>query len=220
MAILADWQAYFNSRPSARGDPCWEAIKGGSKIFQFTPLREGRLYRRMHKARGVYFNSRPSARGDLNFVYSTQVFTFQFTPLREGRPGGRGFLFARLKFQFTPLREGRPPCSGDWWRSAYFNSRPSARGDRDAFGYSPILTHFNSRPSARGDRDAFGYSPILTHFNSRPSARGDSSGFSNIWHLLFQFTPLREGRRQLISLNGFSVFISIHAPPRGATSGV
>ena len=62
----------------------------------------------MHKARGVYFNSRPSARGDLNFVYSTQVFTFQFTPLREGRPGGRGFLFARLKFQFTPLREGRP----------------------------------------------------------------------------------------------------------------
>ena len=198
MAILADWQAYFNSRPSARGDPCWEAIKGGSKIFQFTPLREGRLYRRMHKARGVYFNSRPSARGDLNFVYSTQVFTFQFTPLREGRPGGRGFLFARLKFQFTPLREGRPPCSGDWWRSAYFNSRPSARGDRDAFGYSPILTHFNSRPSARGD----------------------SSGFSNIWHLLFQFTPLREGRRQLISLNGFSVFISIHAPPRGATSGV
>ena len=195
MAILADWQAYFNSRPSARGDPCWEAIKGGSKIFQFTPLREGRLYRRMHKARGVYFNSRPSARGDLNFVYSTQVFTFQFTPLREGRPGGRGFLFARLKFQFTPLREGRPPCSGDWWRSAYFNSRPSARGDRDAFGYSPILTHFNSRPSARGD----------------------SSGFSNIWHLLFQFTPLREGRPVGFDLTPVLHHISIHAPPRGAT---
>ena len=97
---------YFNSRPSARGDTRTKPISTAA-AFQFTPLREGRLYRRMHKARGVYFNSRPSARGDLNFVYSTQVFTFQFTPLREGRPGGRGFLFARLKFQFTPLREGR-----------------------------------------------------------------------------------------------------------------
>ena len=78
----------FNSRPSARGDRhasgqsrdvdisihapprgatccrCIIAVPGG--IFQFTPLREGRLgwflYRPM---RTMYFNSRPSARGDL-----------------------------------------------------------------------------------------------------------------------------------------------------------
>ena len=34
------------------------------------------------------------------------------------------------------------------------------------------------------------------HFNSRPSARGDLAGSGGCWRaLLFQFTPLREGRR-------------------------
>ena len=33
---------YFNSRPSARGDTSALAIATGQKVFQFTPLREGR----------------------------------------------------------------------------------------------------------------------------------------------------------------------------------
>ena len=56
--------AYFNSRPSARGDKM-EVIKLGVMLaFQFTPLREGRP-----EANDQHWGS-PK---------------FQFTPLREGR---------------------------------------------------------------------------------------------------------------------------------------
>ena len=57
-------KGYFNSRPSARGDRngCACRVVGG--IFQFTPLREGRLVTQSGKSRARNFNSRPSARGD------------------------------------------------------------------------------------------------------------------------------------------------------------
>ena len=120
---------YFNSRPSARGDKLqryrqqtvlisihapprgatsefYKAAAAG--IFQFTPLREGRLLRKSR---------------------SEHPCSFQFTPLREGRhvatrknnvfenisihapPRGATRALARQAastlFQFTPLREGR-----------------------------------------------------------------------------------------------------------------
>ena len=83
--------ANFNSRPSARGDAAWCSALGDnglisihapprgatyddgtrvlkSYLFQFTPLREGRLLFTMCIISPVYFNSRPSARGDLTDV--------------------------------------------------------------------------------------------------------------------------------------------------------
>ena len=56
------------------------------------------------------------------------------------------------------------------------------------------------------------------YFNSRPSARGDARlTVAVAICTLFQFTPLREGRRLFsIVFVGISA-ISIHAPPRGAT---
>ena len=58
------------------------------------------------------------------------------------------------------------------------------------------------------------------NFNSRPSARGDvimiTKGFPQ---RVFQFTPLREGRRVRVLVAAIIGAISIHAPPRGATSG-
>ena len=76
---------YFNSRPSARGDAKNEVLATG-KIFQFTPLREGRP----------------------GYPASTaQPMAFQFTPLREGRPIPYRLQYSALAFQFTPLREGR-----------------------------------------------------------------------------------------------------------------
>ena len=103
-------------------------------------------------------------------------------------------------------------------RRWYFNSRPSARGDkmlRNRMNWNIISIHapprgatppaaarsrgqnFNSRPSARGDRSCASSSSAHMHFNSRPSARGDmrSAGF------------IRS-----------HTMISIHAPPRGATT--
>ena len=81
----AAW-AYFNSRPSARGD--WNETHVGKTHpkFQFTPLREGRL-------------TCPSQ------IPSSLIF--QFTPLREGRRAPSSFQDTLIVFQFTPLREGR-----------------------------------------------------------------------------------------------------------------
>ena len=56
------------------------------------------------------------------------------------------------------------------------------------------------------------------NFNSRPSARGDLFLFQHFPNLaLFQFTPLREGRRYNGKVDMKIILISIHAPPRGAT---
>ena len=58
-----------------------------------------------------------------------------------------------------------------------------------------IVPDFNSRPSARGDRFFQRILRWLKNFNSRPSARGDKIG----------------------TKPADSKYISIHAPPRGAT---
>ena len=165
------------------------------QLFQFTPLREGRLKTeaihrfmwvisihapprgatkaRLATAWHPYFNSRPSARGD--------------PPLTQRRKPS--------KFQFTPLREGRPLSGSRHPQPENFNSRPSARGD----GYAQLkpqgTSYFNSRPSARGDAADLQKKEDAEYFNSRPSARGDDESDKH--------------KR--------SLFISIHAPPRGAT---
>ena len=230
--------SHFNSRPSARGDVrvLVAAIIGAISIhapprgatlvfcssfafcpFQFTPLREGRRYTRATSWIQSNFNSRPSARGDANVQ-----------PLLLGN-----------KFQFTPLREGRQRSSRQIRRACYFNSRPSARGDSTKSRASSGSTNFNSRPSARGDFCSSGrtwVSAISIHAPPRGATRGvrNSLGdkifqftplregrrlrFLHAPHsLLFQFTPLREGRRGVSVHHGADGKISIHAPPRGAT---
>ena len=125
-------------------------------------------------------------------------------------------------------------------RSNDFNSRPSARGDLRRTRFWRLARYFNSRPSARGDvrtwsnwdgtsisihappRGAtkrWGFSARCTaNFNSRPSARGDRVQSTNQSGLRpFQFTPLREGRPEQSATRCLTHFISIHAPPRGAT---
>ena len=59
---------------------------------------------------------------------------------------------------------------------------------------------------------------IMLYFNSRPSARGDEFAHLYLWREIFQFTPLREGRRGGVFRRALVEAISIHAPPRGATS--
>ena len=57
------------------------------------------------------------------------------------------------------------------------------------------MYYFNSRPSARGDDGERVRFAAWCYFNSRPSARGD----------------------KMTTLTRDEVWISIHAPPRGAT---
>ena len=143
-------------------------------------------------------------------------------------------------FQFTPLREGRRPLSSRGFINIYFNSRPSARGDETGI-HMRDCARISIHAPPRGATIAWvngGFSGLISihapprgatskvsgavrqgiYFNSRPSARGDVlSCFVPAWTCLFQFTPLREGRRGPQGIGKSTLLISIHAPPRGAT---
>ena len=142
------------------------------------------------------FNSRPSARGDGAGATATyQRDVFQFTPLREGRQAAEAVNEAYVTFQFTPLREGRRAAGADGSHSGNFNSRPSARGDFRNYATQEVnLISIHAPP--RGATNL---------------AVGSSADYT------FQFTPLREGRRDSNAAGDGQDAISIHAPPRGAT---
>ena len=188
--------------------------------FQFTPLREGR--RKLSAA-------------------LSQTKTFQFTPLREGRRKVCVIGSVSVRFQFTPLREGRRNQNAAGAGGRYFNSRPSARGDTNTYGAISYYVIFQFTPLREGRRNnsrlrismkRFQFTPLREgrrngsfnrnwkfYFNSRPSARGDAF----VWlalsqEYLFQFTPLREGRQDSRCVLADRRRISIHAPPRGATT--
>ena len=122
----------------------------------------------------------------------------------------------REKFQFTPLREGRRYSGSGRTTCCNFNSRPSARGDGGC-----TRNHL--------------FQGISIH---APPRGATCQALFNYPEILFQFTPLREGRPHS-SLHCVMPFyfnsrpsargdpvpapapapvkISIHAPPRGAT---
>ena len=171
-----------------------------------------------HKRQLFYFNSRPSARGD-------------DTP--APRPGSRAISI------HAPPR-GATPTSSHSSLGINFNSRPSARGDSmKVFMKESLRISIHAPPRgatmpgfASGSPCLFQFTPLregrrrfngghlhLQHFNSRPSARGDSrSASTGLTCSKFQFTPLREGRRRCGANKGGEPHISIHAPPRGATT--
>ena len=77
-----------------------------------------------------------------------------------------------------------------------FNSRPSARGDPCSKWFERSADDFNSRPSARGDSTyaalcALGY--ISIHAPPRGATKADMRQV--LTPIIFQFTPLREGRQ-------------------------
>ena len=233
----------FNSRPSARGDVLETETDFYRQKFQFTPLREGRrlmpCWRHQRRfisihapPRGATCGRPPSPqsgrpisihappRGATLYQRETTPLQvgFQFTPLREGRRPfrGREVLFRRISihapprgattaalhaaiaalFQFTPLREGRLFRRLSNVKKHYFNSRPSARGDMSSGAHAPRPRLFQFTPLREGRRCGGLGGPDKQHFNSRPSARGDARLVG-----CAQAPP-----------------ISIHAPPRGATS--
>ena len=75
--------------------------------FQFTPLREGRLFFSASTIRPFNFNSRPSARGDFpSSLIMGIIHDFNSRPSARGDRLRKLYIYANL-FQFTPLREGR-----------------------------------------------------------------------------------------------------------------
>ena len=170
----ASIMAYFNSRPSARGDVMKQVAMWDDYKFQFTPLREGRP--------GITLACKPHA------------LVFQFTPLREGRPSVGLSAPSGVYFNSRPSARGDHGSSFLPVKPIDFNSRPSARGDQHGGADRPTQHHFNSRPSARGD-DAAGRAIEAADISIHAPPRGATGAGDDLTRLtIFQFTPLREGR--------------------------
>ena len=101
------------------------------RIFQFTPLREGR-HRRGKRPVVVLSISihAPAGGATRKIAFSRTRTLFQFTPLREGRLSPPYSSAQTVTFQFTPLREGRRDRGQNPPPLAHFNSRPCGRGDQ------------------------------------------------------------------------------------------
>ena len=145
------------------------------------------------------------------------AYLFQFTPLREGRPrrcrrmlqasnfnsrpcgrgdlGNGGIISASNLFQFTPLREGRPTPTRPESLLTNFNSRPCGRGDAVFQIIARRDFYFNSRPCGRGDRKRLQSFPQQLLFQFTPLREGRPAALMSAVWMIFQFTPLREGRR-------------------------
>ena len=145
-----------------------------------------------------------------------------------------------MVFQFTPLREGRPMAEWQYVLPVWnFNSRPSARGDKKSgaeFDYSKISIH---APPRGATRKAGGLESVYNISIHAPPRGATFPATNTNVRTRFQFTPLREGRRaegqfaertgyfnsrpsargdvHLLMKYSIRYFISIHAPPRGAT---
>ena len=100
-------------------------------------------------------------------------------------------------FQFTPLREGRPASIS---RTTHFAT----------FQFTPLREGRPERRDAAVHVRGFQFTP-LREGRLEP-------GEEEAVPAQFQFTPLREGRPQSHTDTPSNSSISIHAPPRGATS--
>ena len=157
-----------------RWKPCPRA-----NVFQFTPLREGRLARQNV--------------GDC-------IRVFQFTPLREGRHGRWALLPLHLHFNSRPSARGDRAMRGDSGTSDDISIHAPPRGAtgaaRDRF-FEQLAISIHAPPRGATVRRLNADVPGVFQFT--PLREGRPVGVRWLRALMgFQFTPLREGRRQKI----------------------
>ena len=148
------------------------------QIFQFTPLREGRRTEINHIGLTCDFNSRPSARGDHDGGYDAyEVYISIHAPPRGATTNTRFSM-----------------CS-----AYHFNSRPSARGDGNSACASAFERAISIHAPPRGAtaRRCCLCGAYLISIHAPPRGATDY-GIRVGGAFSFQFTPLREGRRQKI----------------------
>ena len=190
----------FNSRPCERGD---YLLHVALKDF-------------------ADFNSRPCERGDgADRADPPGQFRFQFPPLREGRRQHDFRSWANQLFQFPPLREGRPLVLPAWLVADLISIPAPARGaTRRARQVAGVDQQFQFPPLREGrprlrlivstalkisiPAPARGatLTPEEIEYCQNISIPAPARG-ATIWPLpvirqqkIFQFPPLREGRRR------------------------
>ena len=192
----------------------------GCRIFQFTPLREGRRpcpCQRQRKPSTISIHAPPrgATGGDASCKVARVVISIHAPPR-----GATGDCFGCCPLLFisihAPPRGATNRCSR-FLRGVNFNSRPSARGDpyracgrrRNAFQFTPLR---EGRPGCGSC-----FSKLTDIFQFTPLREGRRQNRRRLrLPARFQFTPLREGRPISAARPAISI-ISIHAPPRGAT---
>ena len=152
----------------------------------------------MRQIEAEFISIHAPPRGATVYVWTSLAtpVEFQFTPLREGRLTQLWKPTAtQSTFQFTPLREGRPVTLEMAMREC-------------------ISIHAPPRGATVRTWSNWDGTSISIH---APPRGATLYGLIKRFLTIFQFTPLREGRRCLYAWGSVAIFISIHAPPRGAT---
>ncbi len=208
----------FNSRPSARGDVRRRASSCSGGVFQFTPLREGRLDklgyyqdamisihapprgatqpsadRLRHRAISIHAPPRGATRCAGTAARPT---IFQFTPLREGRRITARTLDVPQRFQFTPLREGRRHPFLSRRRLCVFQFTPLREGRLRWTRHCARRRHISIHAPPRGATETRKLDVESQYISIHAPPRGATSNTyrSRQQTQQFQFTPLREGR--------------------------
>ena len=149
-----------------------------SKSFQFPPLCEGRRHGSDPAPPSCHFNSRPSARGDGRFCS----------------------ISPHLKISIpAPPRGATQPCAAVIKR-VYFNSRPSARGDPLSMRMRRTRYSISIHAPPRGATAYAKYMEEKRFISILAPPRGATWDTGSAFNggSVFQFSPLREGRRQKI----------------------
>ena len=192
---MAGKETYFNSRRSARGDRAYRRGWSISRYFNSRPSARGDLMARSKTKKISHFNSRPSARGDVRAASRGRGLCISIHAPPRGATGvsaSRSSVSLRISIHAPPRGATARQNVGDCIR--VFQFTPLREGRLSQKSITPVGDYFNSRPSARGDSGQRPPSLLNPHFNSRPSARGDAIKGGSAIMYKFQFTPLREGR--------------------------
>ena len=178
-------QKLFQSTPLREGRRPLSVFITAPCEFQSTPLREGR---HTHYTT-VYLDPSISIHAPARGATCLMGKSCQTRPHFNPRPCARGDEILHDKkveykgFQSTPLREGRRMVRDGMKFRRYISIHAPARGaTRLQYQLIPLFLHFNPRPCARGDNYQKILLLVLTNFNPRPCARGDppSSAFARI----------------------------------------
>ena len=187
--------SHFNSRPSARGDPMHNPLEA-LQPFQFPPLREGRRKSSAKTPATPYFNSRPSARGDHKDGRTTGRLEISIHAPPRGATDADDADDATLPFQFTPLREGRRFRSGSGGASWNFSIHAPPRGATNPLLPPMRLQIISIHAPPRGATTAESIARFSLLFQFTPLREGRHRTYNNKGGtIIFQFTPLREGRQ-------------------------
>ena len=197
MIFIGSLPLYFNSRPSARGDPVNVERKS------FTPS---------------HFNSRPSARGDVRVLVAAIIGAISIHAPPRGATLVFCSSFAFCPFQFTPLREGRPQKETSQ-RAVIISIHAPPRGATRPRACRAVRRTISIHAPPRGATFLLSVvrpsSTISIHAPPR-GATQHSSWYGYYYAIISIHAPPRGATARTSALQARNA-ISIHAPPRGAT---